>query len=273
MTPRPRSTPYPVVLTMVLAFVLAACGGTSPGEAEGSAGTTASGGSSASAGATEEPPAPPDPRFGMPKAGQCHQMGYAQSKAPVALLAKVACRKKHTSLVLRTSVLGAAVTAQTPDSRRRSVARKVCEPAFRRQVGGSPALRATSLLRWVFFTPSAAQLERGARWVRCDAIARSGRELVTLPATTPLLAKGLPEELRVCQNDKGLDVSCARPHQFRVEAVFLPEGKAYPGKAFTGVARDRCRALMNGALGYWQPPSREGWAAGDHYVRCLAGSS
>ena len=206
----------------------------------------------------------------MPKVGQCHQMGYAQSKAPVAVLAKVACRKPHTSLVIRTSVLGAAVTAQTPVSRRRSVARKVCEPAFRRLVGGSPALRATSLLTWVFFTPSAAQLERGARWVRCDAIARSARELVQLPATTPLLGKGLPEQLRVCQNNKGIDVSCARPHQFRVEAVFLPEGKSYPGPAYTGVARDRCRDLMDGALGYWQPPSREGWAAGDHYVRCLA---
>lgn len=259
------------VLALVLGLLLSACGGVAPSEAKGSAaspGSTGTGGGSGSA----EPPAPPEPRFGLPKAGQCHQMGYAQSKSPVSMGTKVPCRKAHTSLVIHASVVNAAVTAQTPVSRRRSVARKVCEPAFRRLVGGTPALRATSLLTWVFFTPSAAELERGASWVRCDAIARSARELVTLPTTTPLLRKGLPEQLRVCQN-KGVDVSCARPHQFRVEAVFVDSGKAYPGRAFTSVARDRCRELMNGALGYWQPPSREGWAAGDRYVRCLARTS
>ncbi|MEO5653137.1 MAG: septum formation family protein [Marmoricola sp.] len=260
------------VLALLLTLVLSACGGSAPGKAKGPAGAPGSTGTVGGS-ASAEPPAPPEPRFGVPKAGQCHQMGYAQSKSPVFLGAKVPCRKAHTSLVIHAGVVDAAVTAQTPVARRRAVARKVCEPAFRRLVGGTPALRATSLLTWVFFTPSAAELARGARWVRCDAIARSARELVALPATTPLLRKGLPEQLRVCQDNKGVDVSCARPHQFRVEAVFLPSGNAYPGQAFTSVARDRCRTLMNGALGYWQPPSRAGWAAGDHYVRCLARTS
>lgn len=276
MTRHALPTSALAVLALLLALVLTACGGSAPGEVKekakepaGSPGSTGTVAGSASA----EPPAPPEPRFGLPKVGQCHQMGYAQSKAPVFLGAKVPCRKAHTSLVIHAGVVNAAVTAQTPVARRRAVARKVCEPAFRRLVGGTPALRATSLLTWVFFAPSAAELARGASWVRCDAIARSARQLVTLPATTPLLRKGLPEQLRVCQDNKGVDVSCARPHQFRVEAVFSPSGQAYPGQAFTSAARDRCRALMNGALGYWQPPSRAGWAAGDHYVRCLARTS
>ncbi len=274
MTSRALPTPHVAVRVLVvgllLGLVLSACGGSSPEKAKGAAGSTGSGSGSAS------PKPTPDPRFELPRAGECHQMGYVQSKAPVAptaTVAKVACRKPHTSLVIHAGLVGAALAAETPVSRRRAVARKVCEPAFRRLVGGTPALRATSLLTWVFFTPSAAQLERGARWVRCDAIARSGRELVPLPKTTPLLGKGLPEQLRVCQTNKGADISCARRHAFRVEAVFAPKGKGYPGRAFTSVARERCRTLMKGAVGYWQPPSREGWAAGDRFVRCLARTS
>ena len=217
------------------------------------------------------PPPPPDPRFGMPKAGQCFAMSYRQTRAPVSIAKKESCRSPHTTVVSYARTQRQPLTAATPLSRRRAVAARVCRPAFDRVVGGTDADRATSLLTWVFFTPSAAQLERGARWVRCDVVAPSGESLVPLPAATPLLSGGVTEELRVCQTTGGIDVSCARPHAYRVDAVYLADGDTYPDPAtYTTVARDRCKELMGRWGGFYQPPSRLGWRRGDHFIRCLS---
>ena len=217
------------------------------------------------------PPPPPDPRFGMPQVGQCFAMSYRQTRAPVSIVKKKGCRSPHTTVVAYARTQRKALTAATPLSRRRAVAAQVCRPAFERVVGGTDTDRATTVLTWVFFTPSAAQLERGARWVRCDVIARSGESLVPLPSGTPLLSGGVTEELRVCQTTGGIDVSCARPHAFRVDAVYLAEGDTYPDpQTYTTVARDRCKELMGRWGGYYQPPSRLGWRRGDHVIRCLS---
>ena len=107
--------------------------------------------------------------------------------------------------------------------------------------------------------------------MRCDVLARSGNRLVPLPDAKPLLAKGVPESLRVCQSETGADVSCSRPHVFRVEAVYAAAGSAYPdADGYTAAARTRCKELTDGDGGYWQPPSRAGWRSGDHFVRCLS---
>lgn len=214
---------------------------------------------------------PPDPRFGMPQVGQCHAMTRAQSRTPVATTTAIPCRRRHTTVVAYVGLVRKAITSRTPIAKRQKVARRLCQPAFNRAAGGTPADRATTLLTWTFFTPAAAQVERGARWVRCDVLARSGKQLVPLPPAAPLLKAGIPEPLRVCQTGAGLDVSCGRPHQFRVDKVFRVAGAAYPDlTAFTLTARTRCEQLTGRPGGYWQPPSRPGWASGDRFVRCLS---
>ena len=69
----------------------------------------------------------------------------------------------------------------------------------------------------------------------------------------------------------GVDISCSRPHAFRVEAVYQAVGSAYPDPArYTPIARIRCKELMGAFGGYWQPPSEAGWQAGDRFIRCLS---
>ena len=266
MSERRSRTLLTVGFLVILCLVASACGPTSAGKPGGTAKPGAG-----SPSPSLPPGAKPDPRYEMPRTGQCHRMTSSESRAPVATAAEVSCSRPHNTVIAYVGLVPGALTAQTPLARRRTIARQVCEPAFRRVAGGTPAARATSILTWAFFTPSQQQLEHGARWVRCDLLARSGNDLVQLPATTPVLRRGIPQQLRVCQNRQGSDVSCAGPHQFRVEAVFRPRGNAYPSlQAFTPVARNRCKLLMGGYGGYWQPPSRGGWAAGDHFVRCLS---
>ncbi len=255
------------VLGLVLALLLSGCAGgkeekkKEAGEAPSSAGSSSS--------AHDEPA--PDPGYGAPKVGQCHKMTAAQSLASVDTSKTVRCNAVHTSVVVRVGYRPKPVTPATPVAQRRALGKKLCRPAYQRAVGGTLADRATSILTWTLFTPSQAQLERGARWVRCDVVARSGSKLVPLPTPSPMLAAGVPEQVRICQTEAGTDVSCSRPHAFRVEAVYRAVGGTYPNPTtYTSVARARCRELIGAYGGFWQPPSREGWAAGDRFIRCLS---
>ncbi len=204
----------------------------------------------------------------MAKVGQCFRMTAAQTLASVAAPARVNCRRPHTTVVAYVGYVPQAITPVTPVATRRVVARKVCEPAFRALAGGTLADRAQSILTWTFFTPGQAELRRGARWVRCDIVARSGNGLAPLPAATPFLARGVPEQLRVCETQTGVEVGCTQAHAFRVAGVFRAPGATYPGVS-TLIARDRCRQLLQGFGGFFQLPSRQGWATDDRFVRCL----
>lgn len=257
-----------LAVALLLGALLAGCGGgedDDPVERQ-SAPTPAA---TATTTAPDRGPAP-DPGFGAPRVGQCHQMTPAQSRASVAGGRRVSCARPHTTVVAHVGYLAEAVSPRTPVERRRAIGRRLCEPALRRTVGGTLADRASSLVAWTLFTPDRRQLDRGARWVRCDVLARSGDGLVPLPETRPLFAQGVPEPLRVCQDAGGADISCSSEHVFRLEAVFTVVGREYPEPdSYTTVARERCQELTGEPGGYWQPPSRSGWDSGDRFVRCL----
>jgi len=256
-----------VFLALTLALLVTGCGGSlKQGSAAGAKPSNAVG----SAKPEKFVPAP-DPGYGAARLGQCYRMQPAQSRASVATGRRVSCRKRHTTVVAYIGFVPRAVTPNTPLAKRRKLGKRVCEPAYRRAAGGTLADRATSILTWTLFTPGQAQLRRGARWVRCDVLARSGQSLVRLPAGQPLLGAGVPEQLRICQSEAGADVSCGLLHAYRVEAVYRAAGKDYPDAAgYTPLARARCKELTKKDGGFWQPPSVEGWAAGDRFIRCLS---
>jgi hypothetical protein len=258
-----------LVPALALAVVVAGCGGGNGKASSSSKGASASAGSSTSKPGSDAPA--PDPGYRAPNLGECYRMTVAQSRASVASAPRVDCGSPHNTVVAYVGYLPQPVTPRTPLAQRRTLGAKVCEPAFRRLAGGTLADRATSILTWTLFTPGQTELERGARWIRCDVLARSGNQLIPLPNGKPLLKQGVPEQLRVCQTQTGLDVSCSRPHALRVEAVYLAAGSSYPAApAYTPVARARCKELMKRYGGYWQPPSRSGWQSGDRFIRCLS---
>ncbi len=213
----------------------------------------------------------PDPGYQIPKLGQCYRMTPAQSRASVSTSRPVECSSEHNAVVAYVGYVPRAVTPRTPVARRQILGKRICQPAYHRVAGGTMADRASSILTWTMFTPGQDQLERGARWVRCDVIARSGDQLIALPAEEPLLGKGVPEPLRICQSEVGVDISCSRPYAFKVVAVYQAVGNVYPDPIrYTPIARNRCKELMGAFGGFWQPPSVTGWQAGDRFIRCLS---
>lgn len=265
---RPAVVLRGLTAALAVALLVTACGGKGdPGGGQDKSPAKSTGGSQQTGDA--EPA--PDPGFQAPKVAECHRMTPRQSRASVSTSPRVSCRGNHNTVVVFVGYVPRAVTPKTPLAQRRTLGRRFCEPAYRKAVGGTLTDRATTILTWTMFTPGQTQLERGARWVRCDVLARSGNQLVPLPARQPLLRQGVPEQLRICQDNTGVDLSCARPHAYRVEAVYRIVGNAYPdAQGYTPVARDRCKELTGKFGGFWQPPSKAGWQAGDRFIRCLA---
>jgi hypothetical protein len=262
--PAHRHRTFLVVLGLALVLLVSGCGGKDAAKKQAGDKPSASPSSS-----SDDKPAA-DPGYGAAKAGDCHRLTAEQSMASVDTSRTVSCKGPHTSVVAYVGFRPKPVTPATPVAQRRTLGKKLCQPAYQRVVGGTLADRATSILTWTMFVPSQAQLERGARWVRCDVVARSGPKLIPLPSSTPILARGVPEQVRICQTDAGTDISCSKPHAFRVAGVYKAVVRAYPDPAtYTPVARSRCQQLTGTAGGFWQPPSKEGWDAGDHFIRCL----
>ncbi len=256
-----------LVMALLVAGLVAGCGGVADDLQAGEETTKTD---EADAEPGNETPAP-EPGYEIPKLGQCYRMTPAQSRASVSTSRPVDCKSEHNAVVAYVGYVPRAVTPETPVGRRRILGKRVCEPAYQRVVGGTLADRASSILTWTMFTPGQDQLERGARWIRCDVIARSGDQLIALPDLQPLLAQGIPEQLRICQSQVGVDISCGVPYAFRVVAVYQAVGQAYPDPArYTPIARLRCKELMGVFGGFWQPPSVAGWEAGDRFIRCLS---
>jgi len=261
-----------LALSLVVALLMTGCGGKDEEPKASKKDPAAAAEPSASESAAEE--AAPDPGYGAPQVGRCYRLSPRETLAPVTSSRRVSCARKHTTVIAHIGYVKKAVTTNTPLAKRRAIGKRICAPAHRKLAGGTVLDRATSLLSWTLFTPSSDQLARGARWVRCDVLARSGESLVALPDRKPLLGKGVPESLRVCQTATGADVSCSRPHAFRVEAVYAAPGGSYPDPdRYTAAARARCKELMGKDGGYWQPPSEAGWKSGDRYIRCLSRTS
>lgn len=255
----------PLVVALLCALLLSGCSVT--GSKSGSESKPGGGG-----GADTNTPSKPRKlaTFEIPTVGECHQVTPAQNAAAVDPSSAVPCTGPHNARVVLASVTPVALAPEAPAADRITQAAGACSVAFNKAVGGDPAARSMSLFDWVVHTPSADQIARGARWVRCDVVARSGDNLIPLPTAVPFLGASIPQAYRICQTRNFSDVSCAGPHAYRLQGVFRAPGNTYPaGREFLRLARDKCFALSGKYGSLWQPPSRQGWQAGDRFVRCL----
>jgi hypothetical protein len=118
-------------------------------------------------------PAPVPPKHG------CYRLTYRTAVAPTTRRAPVDCSKTHTSATYAVGELDTVVDGHllAVDSKRvQAQAGQECPDRFASYVGGSLDDRRLTMLRPVWFTPTVAQSDAGARWYRCDAVAIAGDE-------------------------------------------------------------------------------------------------
>ena len=265
---------------LVLAVLAAGC---TPAPAPGPSAPAASSSSPTGTPTTAEPPPAP------PREDTCHDLGYAEAVAPTARPADVACGQEHTSQTFHVGRLDRVVGGRllAVDARRlQDEAAQECPARLADLLGGTEEQRRLSMLRAVWFTPGVGQSDRGADWLRCDAVAVAGPETL-LPLAGPLGGvldtEAGRERYGMCGTAEpgtaGFErVACATQHSWRaLRTVPLPEGD-YPGE---GAARsagetpctDAGRAAADDPLDFqwgYEWPTAEQWAAGQTYGICWA---
>lgn len=229
-----------------------------------------------------EPSLPPRPRV-----GECRRLTLEDATRPTTGARAVPCRGRHTAVTVHVGRLGADADVETPRVQRRLT--EVCARRMADYVGGDAEARTLSRFQVVWFTPTAEEVEAGARWFHCDVLALDrGDRLVRLPP---------PRRLRnVLDRPDALEtfglcgtaqpgarrferVACARPHRWvAIGTIPLEGGRRYPGaqavrRAGDEACADRVRSERGFPLEFdygWEWPTRAQWESGQRYGFCWA---
>lgn len=256
--------------------------GSGTGSATGAASSSAASGT-ASPGTTPTAPVSAAP---APKPETCYAMTRRQALADAAPARAVACSKPHTAqtyLVQRLDLVQDGHLLAIDSQAAAQQALTTCTAGLEPWLGGDPRL---SVLTPTWYTPSIAESDAGARWLRCDVVALNGaRKLAVLPATTRGLLSGeqgrdLYGLCRTASPDAAgsSPVPCSAEHAFRAIAVVELEGDQAPSEEAAHAVmdtpcQDAATAIAEDPLNIaWQQeaPTPAQWATGRHYGLCWA---
>lgn len=226
-------------------------------------------------------PAPP------PRSGSCHRLTFAQAALPTQDARPVSCRGAHTSVTIGVGTVDPIEDGHLMAIDSQHVQAQLAQRCPRRlaaYLGGDRNSLRLSRFETVWFGPSVAQADLGARWFRCDvvALASSGR-LATLGSGLHRILDrpGALARYGTCGTSapsaKGFErVICSQPHRWRAaEVIELPPGTRFLGAAAAATATGQCKDVAsnhaNGALKYtwsFEWPTKAQWAAGQRYGYC-----
>lgn len=209
-----------------------------------------------------------------PEVGECHRLDLTAQAALADGTKPVSCERNHTSRTF--SVIDVPKGTKMSDLEALSeLVDQKCTPAWNRTVGGSTAKRLLAIYSYIWFAPTEAQIEDGARFLRCDLIIVGNKRAVSLPdARQPQLGKGSPSTVEArCFTGKRSGyraLSCSQRHEFRAAGTFKLKGKKYPSSArLQRIANRRCTTIA-GPQWLAIPPSPESFANGFKFVICAA---
>jgi hypothetical protein len=223
-----------------------------------------------------------------PTVGVCRMLKADEVTQPSNAGRPVDCSAPHDS---ETYAVGALpdqfAKASYDDAAIDTWAYATCAAAFPTYLGTDQSTAMRSLLTWIWFRPSKAAWDAGARWYRCDVLGGSAKQkqYVDLPTTTKdLLAGREADPWMACARgktvDSGTTVPCSMPHDWRA-ATTIKLGEAddpYPGDA---TVRAKTRSYCSESIDAWlEYPESYGygytwfgareWAAGNRRSVCWA---
>lgn len=215
------------------------------------------------------------PMTGAPTVGTCTTMTLKQSAAPSDHSTAVACSKTHTAEVAGVVKVPDRLSWDTATFNQMfKVIAATCEPKVNAMLGRDAQTRDRSAYNYVWFIPTKAQRNQGARWMSCSVTMYKARSLAALPtSTTPFLPKGaLPDSVARCLTKTVFNTPCSARHLWRATGAFTVAG-SYPGKAaLNKKATSRCKTRVQAGKAYrWTYNDKISWNVGhDHVVVCYS---
>lgn len=263
------------VLAVAIGVLAAGLAGCSSADPPATRATTAA----PTVAATPSPPPPPR--------RACYDLELAAASEPTNSAAPVPCAGRHTATTIHVGTVDPVVDghllAVDADRVQQQIAAR-CRARMDAVVGGTEEVRRLSRLTVVWFSPSLADSDRGARWFRCDVVALAGRDrLAALPRSVRGLldAADALDRFGTCGTtspaaERFQRVICSQKHTWRAQAsVDLPAGANHLGKAAGAAADSACRDIATQLAGdslrlQWsfEWPTRPQWDSGQRYGYC-----
>ena len=212
---------------------------------------------------------------GAPTVGTCSTMTATQAAARSDHSTIVDCALAHTAQVAGVVRLPQGLQwSQASTARLFHVVVSGCLPQVHATLGRNNATRDSSAYDYVWFTPTKAQREAGARWLSCSVTRPKGTSLATLPTSTaPFLPDGaLPDKVARCLTRKGYNTPCSAGHLWRATGTFTVSG-TYPGpRVLARKAINKCASRVRAGKPYaWTYRDKVTWNVGqDHVVVCYS---
>lgn len=278
-----RNPPAARVLTLLACLTMVAVGCTDDDSSD-AAGGSASDAASASESTPTTPPPPPPP----PKPDRCYNLGKSELGSASNDAVSVSCKATHTAQTYLVGTLPKKLTGNGPiDST--TVADTVterCEKAFPGHVGGDDDTRTLARVYPVWFVPTEDEMERGARWFRCDVTAaKADGAAAQLPQKSKgmLDAEDALDRWGTCApadatRPEAEATLCSQQHGLRAISVVDLGGSddTWPGSESLESRGSECESAVRdyldnsaGALSFrWSYPTKEQWEDGRRYGLC-----
>jgi hypothetical protein len=241
---------------------------------------------------TPAPSRTPDAVTPPPAPGRaaCYRLTVTQLTEPTNDSSPVPCARRHTAQTIFVGRLalvrdGHAIRVDSP--RVQQQVAKACPRRLATYLGGGQEDRDLSRFRVVWFSPTLAEADAGARWFRCDLVAFGTDD--KLYAQKGRVASGVlggaegVARYGLCGTASpgatGFKrVLCGMGHSWRAISTIALAGSGYPGEAAArdgggSNCKDQVRAAQNFALTFtygWEWPTRAQWRAGQHFGYCWA---
>lgn len=244
---------------------------------------------------TAEPTEPPEPPP-APTLHACYRFTADQASQAHADVSPLPCQENHTSQTYFVGTLDKATIGDPEAVRAEKVAAMVntrCEQTLAEHIGGDEDTRTLSRLDYEWFTPAEEDFALGAKWFRCDLVARlSGDRLARLPNASKDLLAG-DDALRTwgtCDQADGdlLNAEeawrlCSESHNWRaISVVWLGDVETtWPGvdalKARESDCEPSVRNYLDDPVGplsaLWSHPTEQQWRDGRRYGFCWVAES
>jgi len=212
---------------------------------------------------------------GAPTIGTCSTMTAQQAAAHSDHSTVVDCSQSHTAQVAGVVRLPKGLQwSEASIARLFHVVVAGCLPQVHATLGRNNATRDSSAYDYVWFEPTRAQRDAGARWLSCSVTRPKAATLAALPTSTvPFLPDGtLPDTVARCLTREGYNTPCSAGHLWRATGTFTVSG-TFPGpKALTKKAIARCASRVRAGKPYaWTYRDKVTWnVGGDHVVVCYS---
>ena len=207
-----------------------------------------------------------------PVVGDCHDYTFDDMLGEHETSTPVDCSQDHNARVIEVFDL--------PDGKDWSdysleglghLTTRHCYDSLWDALGRSAKVRDMTAYTYSWFTPTKAQRQDGARWIRCDLVLLGGKKLMKLPTdAVPALPDGsLTKDIKRCMTGHGYDTVCTRDHAYRAMGAFTMKVDKYPSDAKKRrLAIRHCGKFVTSRTFSWTTAGEDGFRQGDHVMVC-----